>query len=104
MTYRGAAAFLAASRITVLIWGPSFKLIRLLYTAVVRPIMLYSSQIWGLGLSSKVLPKSALIPLAKLQNKCLYRTTGAYRRTPRAILEREAAVLPLDIYINITAI
>ena len=66
--------------------------------------MLYSSQIWGLGLSSKVLPKSALIPLAKLQNKCLYRTTEAYRRTLQAILKCKAAVLLLDIYINTAAI
>ena len=65
--------------------------------------MLYSSQIWGLGPGGKVLPKSALAPLAKLQNKCLRRTTGAYRRTPQATLKREAAVLPLDVYINTTA-
>ena len=66
--------------------------------------MLYSSQIWGLGLGGKVLLKSALIPLAKLQNKCLYRTTGAYKRTLQAVLEREAAVLLLDVYIDTTAI
>ena len=65
--------------------------------------MLYSSQIWGLGLGGKVLLKNILAPLAKLQNKYLYRTTGAYRRTPQATLEYEAAVLLLDIYINITA-
>ena len=28
---------------------------------------------------------------------------GAYKRTPRAIIKREAAVPPLDIYIDITA-
>ena len=51
-----------------------------------------------------MLLKSALAPLAKLQNKCLYRTTGAYRRTPQAILKCKAAVLLLDVYINIIAI
>ena len=51
-----------------------------------------------------MLLKSALVPLAKLQNKCLYRTTGVYRRTLQAILECEAAVPLLDVYINITAI
>ena len=66
--------------------------------------MLYSSQIWGLGLGGKVLSKSALAPLAKLQNKYLYRTTGAYRRTPQAVLKREAAIPPLDVYIDIMAI
>ena len=43
------------------------------------------------------------MPLAKLQNKYLYRTTGAYRKIPLAILEYKAAVLLLDIYIDITA-
>ena len=65
--------------------------------------MLYSSQIWGLGLGGKVLLKSALAPLAKLQNKYLYRTTGAYKRTPQAVLKRKAVVPPLNIYIDTTA-
>ena len=50
-----------------------------------------------------MLLKSALIPLAKLQNKCLCRTIGAYRRTLQAALKREAVVLLLDVYIDITA-
>ena len=65
--------------------------------------MLYGSQICGLGLGGNVLLKSALAPLAKLQNKCLHRTTGAYRRTPQATLKHKAAVLLLDVYINTTA-
>ena len=51
-----------------------------------------------------MLLKNALIPLTKLQNKYLYKTIGAYRRTPRAILKRKAVILPLDIYIDIMAI
>ena len=66
--------------------------------------MLYSSQIWGLGLSSKILLKSTLGLLAKLQNKYLYRTIGAYRKTPQAVLKCKAAILLLDIYIDITII
>ena len=50
-----------------------------------------------------MLVKSALAPLAKLQNKCLYRTIRAYKRTLQAILGYRTAVLPLDVYINITA-
>ena len=44
----------------------SFRLTRLLYTVVIRPTMLYGSQIWGLGLGGKALAKSALALLAKL--------------------------------------
>ena len=66
--------------------------------------MLYSAQIWGIGLNSKLLVKSSLAPLEKLQNQYLWKITGAYKRTLRAILKREAAVLPIDIYIEATAI
>ena len=38
--------------------------------------------------------------LAKQQSQCLRTVLGAYRATPTAQLETEAAVLPLDIYLN----
>jgi hypothetical protein len=66
--------------------------------------MLYGAQIWGIGLNGKPLAKSSLAPLEKIQNQCLCRITGAYKRTPRAALEREAVVLPIDVYIEATAI
>ena len=102
-THRGATAFAAASWITASTWGPSFRRTRLLYTAVVRPTMLYGAQIWGIGPSGNFLAKGSLAPLVKLQNQCLRRITGAYKRTPSAALEREAAVPPLDLYIDTVA-
>ena len=65
--------------------------------------MLYGAQIWGIGLNGKPLAKSSLVPLEKLQNQCLCKITGAYKRTPHTALEREAAVPPLDVYIEATA-
>ncbi|POS82407.1 hypothetical protein EPUL_004123, partial [Erysiphe pulchra] len=41
-------AFNALSRITSSVWGPSLHNSRLIYTAVVRPTMLYGSQIWDI--------------------------------------------------------
>ena len=66
--------------------------------------MLYGAQIWGVGQNGKLIAKRSLAPLDKLQNQCLRRITGAYKRTPRAAMEREAAVPPLDVYIDTTAI
>ena len=71
---------------------------------VVRPTMLYGAQVWGLGLSGKLLAKGSLALLVKLQNQCLCRTTGAYKRTPCAALKRKTAVPPLNLYINTIAI
>ena len=99
-THRGATAFTAASQITASIWGPLFRHTHLLYTAVVRPTMLYGAQIWGIEPSGNLLAKSSLVPLVKLQNQCLHRITEAYKRTPRTVLECKAAVPPLDLYID----
>jgi hypothetical protein len=40
-------------------------------------------------------PTCLLQPLVKLQNKCLRRITGAYKRAPIKTLEKDAAVAPL---------
>jgi len=66
--------------------------------------MLYGAQIWGLKLNGKPIAKSSLTLLDKLQNQYLRRITGAYKRTLRAAMEREAVVLLLDVYIDTTAI
>jgi hypothetical protein len=47
---------------------------------------------------------SLLKPLKKVQNTALWRITRAYKRTPTAALEREAAVPPIDLYIHTRAL
>ena len=100
MTHRGITVFTAALQITVSTWGPSFRSIQLLYTAVVRPTLLYKAQIWGIKLNDKLLAKGFLAPLMKLQNQCLHRTTKAYKKMPNAALKHETAVPLLNLYIN----
>ena len=43
---------------------------------------------------------SKIKPLKEVQNKCLRRATGGYKRTPTAALEKETGVPPLDLYID----
>ena len=69
----------------------------MIYSAVVRPTMLYGVQIWGAGNGDATPSKSMVKPLRNVQNKCLRRVLGAYKRTPIAALEREAAIAPLDV-------
>jgi hypothetical protein len=73
------------------------KRTRLLYAAIVRPAMVYGIQSWYTGQDGKK-AKSNLQQLERIQNKCLRRITGGYKRTPRAALERETKIQPLDIY------
>lgn len=101
---KGNAAYEALTRITASTWGPSMKRSRLLYTAVVRPTILYGAQTWSIRGDGKQLTASTLQPLIKLQNSCLRRITGGYKRTPRAALERETAIAPLNIYTDMISL
>jgi len=94
---KGTAAFDALSRIAASTWGPCLIRTRLLYTAIVRPAIVYGAHAWHTGQNGKQI-KANLQQLEKIQNKCLRRITGGYKRTPRAALEREAKILPLDLY------
>lgn len=81
---KGLVASEALSRITTSTWGPSARSSRLLYTAVVRPTLLHGSQEWSMRSDGEPLPKATIAPLQKVQNECLRKVTGAYKRTPRA--------------------
>ena len=100
-TRKGLAAFSALSRMAASTWGPSARHTRLLYTAVVRPTLLYGAQEWSIRNDGKPLAASTTDALGKVQNKCLRRITGGYKRTPRAALERETQVMPIDLYTEV---
>ena len=74
---------------------------RLIYTAVVRPVMTYGSQVWGVRHDGEP-SKDKLIQL--VQNQCLRRIAGGYKRTPIAALERETAVPPIGLYMEARAL
>jgi hypothetical protein len=103
-TSKGNAAFDAFSRITASTWGPSMQRSRLIYNAVVRPAMLYGSQVWSTQGNGELLPNSTIVPLQRVQNQCLRRITGAYKRTPTAALERETKTPPIALYTELTAL
>ena len=98
---KGQAASEALSRLVTSTWGPSARNSRLLYSAVVRPTLTYGSQEWSMRLDGKSHPVATLAPLHRVQNECLRKVSGAYKRTPRAIVERETGVTPIDLYLEI---
>ena len=77
---------------------------RLIYNAVVRPAMLYGSQVWGTQGNGKPLLSTTIKPLQKVQNQCLRRIIGGYKRTLTAALERETMTPPIAIYAELTAL
>uniref|UniRef100_A0A9Q8PCU6 Reverse transcriptase domain-containing protein n=1 Tax=Passalora fulva TaxID=5499 RepID=A0A9Q8PCU6_PASFU len=89
----------SCQRLTASTWGADFRQSRLLYTAIVRPVFTYGSQVWSLG--ERACPSKGLVaPLAKIQNQCLRKVTGAYKSTPTRMLEHETAIPPIDLYIQ----
>jgi hypothetical protein len=48
--------------------------------------------------------KSLLKPIQRVQNQCLRKIAGAYKRTPIAALERECAIPPVPLYIEKVAL
>lgn len=87
----------ALSKIAASTWGPTLASSRKIYTAVVRPGMIYASPIWHRAGSE---PKGIVKELSRIQNKCLRIISGAYRATAIDILEIETRILPLHIYLN----
>ena len=56
---------------------------RFIYSAAVRPAMMYGARIWG-SQDGKAVKASVMQPMKMVQNKCLRRITGGYKRTPMA--------------------
>jgi hypothetical protein len=101
-TRKGLTASEALTCLATSTWGPSARHTRPLYTAVVRPTLLYGSPEWSTQTNGKPLAVSTLAPLQSAQNTYLRTITGGYRRTPKAALEREARVMPIDLYMEVT--
>ena len=74
---------------------------RQVYSAVVRPALVYRTVVWYTltkGPKGKVQRLAA--KLEKIQNKCLRVVAGAYRATPIRSLETETFTLLIDLYLD----
>jgi len=95
---KGRAQYEAITRLVGSTWGLTFARARILYTAVVRLKIAYKYQVWAAGDEGKKLSAVAILPLARLQNLCIRRITGAYKRASISALEKDADIAPLVNY------
>ncbi|KAF1982806.1 hypothetical protein K402DRAFT_319728, partial [Aulographum hederae CBS 113979] len=65
--------------------------------------MTYGSQLWAIDADGERINQSAIQCLETVQNTCLRRIIGAYKRTPVAAIQREVAVPPLDLFLQLQA-
>jgi len=93
-------AFEALSRITASTWDPFMKQSWLLYTAVVRPAILYGSQVWGMQDDGAPPAVSLIRSLMCLQNRCLRKIMGAYKRTPTTALKCKSNIPSVDLHME----
>lgn len=74
-------------------WGFNPKIVHWIYTAVVRPILLYGILVWWPALTVG----ERLKPLQRVQRMASLSITGALRSTPSHALDILLHLLPLDI-------
>ena len=65
--------------------------------------MTYGSSVWAIGETEKGPSKFLFKPLQKVQTACLWNITGRYKQMATALLEKEANIPPLQLYIEATA-
>lgn len=92
---------LALSKITGSTWGASLRRARHVYTAVVRPAIIYGATVWHERKQDKrSMPAWMEETLSRIQNKCLRTISGAYKATPITELERETRIAPLSLHLD----
>lgn len=75
-------------------WGMQPRVVYWLYTAVVRPILMYGSLVWWPALEKKVNRDR----VGRVQRLACLLTTGCLRSTPTKALETILHLIPLDLF------
>lgn len=81
-------------------WGATFAKCRTIYTMVVRPMQTFAAPIWHQPQKEIGISRTHCNKLAVIQNDCLRTVLGAYKVTPTPILEAEARVILMSIYLD----
>ena len=91
---KGTKYALAIAGIAKSEWGPEFKHLRRLFTAVAAPRIDYGAIIWHRPRDTRTAPTtSQLNALSSLQGKIMQAITGCFRTTAITAMEHETALL-----------
>ena len=100
LTARAAGQKRALEYLAGSTWGAIFARCRTVYSMVVRPMLTFAAPIWHHPRGVEGFSRKPSEKLAKIQNECLRKVTGAYRATPIPVLEAEASVAPLEYQLD----
>ena len=91
---KGTKYALAIAGIAKSSWGPSFKHLRQLFTAVAAPRMDYGAIVWHRPQDTRTAPTtSQLQTLSSVQGRIMRAITGCFRTTAITAMEHETALL-----------
>lgn len=91
---------LALTGIASSTYGCSYRRARAVYKVAIRSAMVYGASIFHKPTEKGGKPQGPVRSLAGWQSKCLRVVTGAFRATPLRMVETEALIPPLDLYMN----
>ena len=92
---RGTRYALSIAGIARSRWGPEYKYLRRLFTAVAAPRIDYAAIVWHRPGDTRTAPTtSQLKALSSVQGRIMRSITGCFRTTAIAALEYETALLP----------
>ena len=94
------AQLMALTKVAAFTWEATLSKTRQVYTAIVCSVMSYGAIIWHTPREIKMKDSRPAVKLTTLQNKYLQLITGAYKATNIKVLEVEAEVILLDIYLD----
>lgn len=87
-------------RTTASTYGVDLRMARLIYLVVIRTALAYASTIWHQPTSWQAKSKGLVNQLKQFQNQGLRIVLGALKATPIKLLELEAHVPPLELFLN----
>jgi hypothetical protein len=85
------------TKMSTFTWDVIFRKTRMLYTFVIRSILIYEATIWHIFKTKKT---RIINKLAVIQNKCLRNIFKVFRVTFVSILEIETHVFFIDLHLN----
>jgi hypothetical protein len=89
--------FMIFTKMSTFTWDVIFRKTRMLYTFVIRSVLIYETTIWH---TFKTKKKKIINKLAVIQNKCLRSIFEIFRVTFVSIFEIETHVLFIDLHLN----
>jgi hypothetical protein len=87
-------------RLTASTCGASLQILRLLYSAVVRPAITTGCHAWWAPPDRPFFRKGMGDELQKVESQCLRAVSGAFKATPVRSLQAEVGIAPLPLHID----